>query len=290
MRAPSSLPHGNSADPNLRENWRLDGAQDKKDWRRTAPDVDISRRWREEERETGLLGRRDRKKEDRRVDVTSTRDVTENRALSSDRWHDSRSSGHDSRRDNKWSSRWGPEEKDKDSRVEKRADVEKEDTHSDKQSFVGNNRTGSERDSDSRDKWRPRHRQEGHSGGLAPYRAAPGFGLDRGQVESSKARFSLGRGRPTAGSVILDRSTSILGKAGHSSVTYCYPRGKLLDIYRKQKTTASFETLPDAMEHVSPITQVGSGEPLAFVAPDAEEEVYELYSYVCVYVHMISLS
>lgn len=209
------------------------------------------------------------------------RDVTESRALSSDRWHDSRSSGHDSRRENKWSSRWGSEEKEKDSRVEKRADVEKEDMHSDKQSFIGNNRAGSERDNDSRDKWRPRHRQEGHTAGLAPYRAAPGFGLERGQVESSKVRFSLGRGRPTAGSVILDRSTSILGKGGLSSVTYLYPRGKLLDIYRKQKTTGSFETLPDGMEHVSAITLVGSVEPLAFVAPDAEEKVYELI-FLCI--------
>ncbi|XP_015865878.2 uncharacterized protein LOC107403501 isoform X2 [Ziziphus jujuba] len=271
MRAPASLPHGNSADPNQRESWRLDGSQDKKDWRRTTPDVEINRRWREEERETSLLGRRDRKKDDRRVDVTSTRDVTESRALSSDRWHDSRSSGHDSRRDNKWSSRWGPEDKEKDARVEKRTDAEKEDTHIDKQSFVNNSRAGSERDSDSRDKWRPRHRQEGHSG-VAPYRAAPGFGLERGQVESSKPRFSLGRGRPTSGSVTLDKSTSILGKGGSSSVKCSYPRGKLLDIYRKQKTTAPFETLPDGMEIISSIMQVGPIEPLAFVAPDAEEE------------------
>ncbi|ONI19993.1 hypothetical protein PRUPE_3G309100 [Prunus persica] len=282
MHAPGSLPHGNSTDPNSRDTWRLDASQDKKDWRRNAPDLDITRRWREEERETGLLGRRDRKKEDRRVGVTSTRDtittdgraedrhvgatstkdVTENKVLSSDRWHESR-------RDNKWSSRWGPEDKDKDSRIEKKTDVEKEDIHVDKQSLSNSNRAASERDSDSRDKWRPRHRMEVQSGGAAPYRAAPGFGMARGQVE--KVGFTAGRGRSnTNGTLQIGRP--VLGKASPFLNMYCYPRGKLLDIYRKQKIDLTFDSMPDGMEHVSQITQVGSTEPLAFVAPDADEE------------------
>ncbi|XP_008231081.1 PREDICTED: uncharacterized protein LOC103330307 isoform X1 [Prunus mume] len=282
MHAPGSLPHGNSTDPNSRDTWRLDASQDKKDWRRNAPDLDITRRWREEERETGLLGRRDRKKEDRRVGVTSTRDtsttdgraedrhvgatstkdVTENKVLSSDRWHESR-------RDNKWSSRWGPEDKDKDSQIEKKTDVEKEDIHVDKQSLSNSNRAASERDSDSRDKWRPRHRMEVQSGGAAPYRAAPGFGMARGQVE--KVGFTAGRGRSnTNGTLQIGRP--VLGKASPFLNMYCYPRGKLLDIYRKQKIDLTFDSMPDGMEHVSPITQVGSTEPLAFVAPDADEE------------------
>lgn len=261
------------------------GSQDKKDWRRNAPDLDTARRWREEERETGLLGRRDRKKEDRRAGVTSTRDtvenrpedrrvgatsakdVTENKVLSSDRWNETR-------RDNKWSSRWGPEDKDKDSRIEKKTDVEREDVPADKQSFSNSNRAASERDNDSRDKWRPRHRMEAvQSGGTAPYRAAPGFGMARGQVE--KVGFASGRGRSnTNGSLPIGRP--VLGKGGPFPDKYCYPRGKLLDIYRKQKIHSTFDAMPDGMEHVSPITEVGSIEPLAFVAPDAEEEV--LYS------------
>ncbi|KAL5581407.1 hypothetical protein UlMin_013849 [Ulmus minor] len=282
LRPPSSFPHGNSTDPNPRDNWRLDGTQDKKDWRKAGPDVEISR-WREEERETGLLGRRDRKKEDRRVDVNLTRDITESRVLPSDR----RSSGHESRRDNnKWSSRWGPEEKEKESRAEKRTETEKADTHSDKQSFVCNNRAGSERDNDLRDKWRPRHRLESHSTGLAPYRAAPGFGLEKGQTESSKVGFSAGRGRSSAsgsqqigrpisasaGSSFLDKNHIILGKSGLHSDAFCYPRGKLLDIYRKQKKYQGFDSFSDGMEHVPPMTQVSSIEPLAFAPPDTEEE------------------
>ncbi|KAJ1389789.1 GYF-like domain superfamily [Sesbania bispinosa] len=273
----------NSTDPILKDSWRLEGSLDKKDWRRTAPDVDISRRWREEERETSLLGRRDRRKEDRRLEITST---SENRSLPSDRWHDSRGSGHDSRRENKWSSRWGPEDKEKDSRNEKRNDVEKEDGHAEKQSSAASNRAGSDRDTDSRDKWRPRHRLEAQAAGVATYRAAPGFGLEKGRMEGSNVRFSPGRGRAningnlqigrpplgsSVGSALMDKK-SVLGKSILGADSYYYPRGKLLDIYRKQKVDPTFESMPSEMERTSPITQPGSVEPLAFVAPAAEEE------------------
>lgn len=278
----------NSTDPILKDSWRLEGSQDKKDWRRTTPDVDISRRWREEERETSLLGRRDRRKEDRRLENTST---SENRSLPSDRWHESRGSGHDSRRENKWSSRWGPEDKEKDSRSEKRNDVEKEDGHTEKQSSGVGNRIGSDRDTDSRDKWRPRHRLEAQAAGVATYRAAPGFGLEKGRTEGSNVRFSPGRGRAningnlqivrspigsSLGSALVDKNKTILGKSSLGADSYYYPRGKLLDIYRKQKVDPNFDSLPSEMEHTSPLTQHGSIEPLAFVAPAAEEEVCEM--------------
>lgn len=285
MRAPTSGSLGSSTDPNQKEGWRLDGAEDRKDWRRNATDNDSSRRWREEERETGLLGgRRDRRKAERRVDNLSIRETSETRVLpTSDRWHDGRNSGHETRRDSKWSSRWGPEDKDKDSRSEKRTEMEKEDAHSDNQSFLSGNRSASERDSDSRDKWRPRHRMEAHSGGSNAYRAAPGFGLDRGRVDGSNLGFTLGRGRSNVvgrgsstgpiGSVHPDKKDNIPGRPAHSVDSFCYPRGKLLDIYRRQKLGTLLTAMPDEMEKLSPITQVGFIEPLAFVAPDAEEEV-----------------
>ncbi|XP_077212194.1 uncharacterized protein LOC143847293 isoform X2 [Tasmannia lanceolata] len=290
VHIPNSLPHGNSADPLQKEAWRLDGSQDKKEWRRNTPEVEFSRRWREEERETGILGRRDRRKEDRENEYRKSRETTETRALpSSDRWHDasSRNSGHEPRRDSKWSSRWGPEDKDKDSRMEKRIDGEKEDSHNEKQSFVGSNRVASERETDSRDKWRPRHRQEGHSAGSAVYRAAPGFGLERGRVESSNVGFAVGRGRSNViGRPSLSRQSSAgpigaapaeksgvgQGKSGLSGDMFCYPRGKLLDIYRKHRVVPSFDPIPDGLEEVSQITQFHPLEPLAFVTPDAEEE------------------
>jgi len=293
----------------LKDNWRLDGSQDKKDRRRIAPDVESSRRWREEERDTGLLGRKDRRKEDNRADSVSARDISETRTLSSsDRWHDgnSRNSAHESRRDSKWSSRWGPEDKEKDSRTDKRADVEKDDAHSDKQNFGTAShpasepaserendsrdkwRPTSERENDSRDKWRPRHRKDIHSSGPAAYRSAPGFGLDRGRLESPNVRFAAGRGRSNnSGNLQIGRhltASSIGSIPLDKNHAFCYPRGKLLDIYRKHKTLPSFDTIPEGIELVSPLTQEISIKPLAFVAPDAEEEVYELDNVMLRYV------
>ncbi|KAG0446889.1 hypothetical protein HPP92_028595 [Vanilla planifolia] len=123
-RLQNSLPQGTSADPLQKDSWRLDGPPEKKEWRRNVPDIETSRRWRDEERETGLLGRRERRKEgdreieyrknDHRSDNVLLRDSSESRILSSsDRWHEvtGRNTGYDNRRDSKWSSRWGPEEK-----------------------------------------------------------------------------------------------------------------------------------------------------------------------------------
>ncbi|KAK8687914.1 hypothetical protein V6N13_086707 [Hibiscus sabdariffa] len=266
----ANLPHGVSGDPNLKDSWRLDGSQDKKEWRRAAPDLESTRHWREEERETSLLGRRDLRKEDRRTDISSTMDVPENRTLSSERRQDvnSRGSGLESRRENKWSSRWGLEDKEKDSRNEKRTDAKKEDASSEKQAIAGGGRLASERENDSRDKWRPRHRLEVHAGGSASHRSAPGFSLERGRVERLNVGFTAGRGKPP--------SVSVIGALPVDKIktfnAYCYPRGKLLDIYRKQKAAPNFDTLPDEMDHSSMITQKEIVEPLAFVAPYAEEE------------------
>ncbi|KAL4354287.1 hypothetical protein GQ457_06G034210 [Hibiscus cannabinus] len=251
----ANLPHGVSGDPNLKDSWRLDGSQDKKEWRRAASDLDTTRHWREEERETSLLGRRDLRKEDRRTDISSTgQDVN------------SRGSGLESRRENKWSSRWGLEDKEKDSRNEKRTDAKKEDASSEKQAIASGGRLASE--NDSRDKWRPRHRLEVHAGGSASHRSAPGFSLERGRMERSNVGFTAGRGKPP--------SVSVIGALPVDKIktfnAYCYPRGKLLDIYRKQKAAPNFDTLPDEMDHSSTITQKEIVEPLAFVPPYAEEE------------------
>ncbi|ONK80457.1 uncharacterized protein A4U43_C01F17910 [Asparagus officinalis] len=288
--------HGTLSDTIHKDSWRLDGSQDKKEWRRNVPDIE-PRRWRDEERETGLLGRRERRKEgdrenehrknDRRSDSNSTRESADSRSLpTSDRWHEvtGRNSAHEGRRDNKWSSRWGPEDKDKDSRTERKVEAGKEDQHSEKQSFAGNNRSLTE--SDSRDKWRPRHRQEAHSGGSSVYRAAPGFGLDRGRVEGSNVGFSPGRGRANfngglplssesnarpIGAAPVNMRDILHGKSGISKGTYHYPRGKLLDIYRKQKALPLFDQTPDGLEDVPSVTQSSLIGPLAFIVPGPEE-------------------
>ncbi|KAK4357661.1 hypothetical protein RND71_023271 [Anisodus tanguticus] len=263
-RPPSSLSLGSSVDSSQKEAWRTDAPEDKKDWRRTAVETESGRGWREEERETGLLGRRERRKTDRRAE----HDVN------------NRNSGLDTRRDSKWSSRWGPDNKEKENRCEKRIEADKEDVHNDGQTLVAN-RTVSERDSDSRDKWRPRHRMEGNSAAPSSYRAAPGFGQERGKVEGSNVGFNLGRGRST-GIIVRPSSggaigappfeNSVAGKSRISTGIICYPRGKTLDIYRRQKLGSSLCRMPENMEEVPSVTQEIASEPLAFVVPDAEEE------------------
>ncbi|KAL2903818.1 GYF domain-containing protein mpd2 [Bienertia sinuspersici] len=275
IRSPNILSLGNSTDPTQKES-------DKKDWRKLASENESTRRWREEERETGLLGRRDRRKTDRRADNVSARESTEARnSPSSDRWHDAtnRNSVHESRRDSKWTSRWGPEEKEKESRPERKADIDKEDAHNDGQSIgIGN------RDAESRDKWRPRHRMEAASNAPSPYRVAPGFGLDKGKVDGANMGFTVGRGRSsgaatvkpplgsTSGTVLSDRNEHILGKPFLVADQFRYPRAKLLDIYRLQKVNAASFSKPESMEDLPPLTQVAALEPLAFVAPDVEEK------------------
>lgn len=239
-------------------------------------EADSGRRWREEERETGLLGRRGLRKLDRRPDNASGRETTEIRPLpAAERWHDAsnRNSGHEARRDSKWSSRWGPEDKDKEARPEKKMDIEKEDPQNDNQPFVVTNRPVPEREPESRDKWRPRHRMEGASGGAGSYRAAPGFGPERGRVEGSNTGFAVGRGRSGGAISRPPSAESFPGKPHSSGNLFYYPSGKLLDIYCRQMPDAAFTNMPDNMEKVPSITQVTAMEPLAFVVPDPEEEV-----------------
>ncbi|KAG9136663.1 hypothetical protein Leryth_004441 [Lithospermum erythrorhizon] len=190
-----------------------------------------------------------------------------------------RSSGHEGRRDTKWSSRWGPDEKE--SRGEKK-DADKEDPHTEKQSFVVSNHSTFDRDLDSRDKWKPRHRMEGNSTGTGSYRAAPGFALERGRVEVTNLGFTVGRGRsnvsiirPPVGSIgssECDRTEAVPGRLPCPADSYCYPRGKLLDIYRQKKLDPSSWIKPEDLEEAIQLTQINKIEPLAFVVPDAEEE------------------
>ncbi|CAO2829004.1 unnamed protein product [Amaranthus hypochondriacus] len=272
VRGLNTLSLGNPSDQSQKES-------DKKDWRKLASENENTRRWREEERETGLLGRRDGRKTDRRIENVSVRESTESRSLPSSERLTNRNSIHDARRDTKWSSRWGPEDKEKDSRPERRTDVEKEDAHIDGQ-LSG---SGS-RDAEFRDKWRPRHRTEPTSGAPTSYRAAPGFGVDKGKLDVRNLGFTVGRGRSSGGSIVkpplgstsaatvqVEKDEHILGKPCLSVEPFRYSRAKILDIYRVQKLDTTF-CKPDLMDEVPSLTRVEAVEPLAFIAPDAEEE------------------
>ena len=117
------------------------------------------------------------------------------------------------------------------------------------------------------------------SGGPTSYRAAPGFGLDKGRSEGRSEGpnigFTVGRGRARGtwsaffGAGGFLRNESVPGKP---APTCRYVRGKLLDLYRNQKP----DKIPIDMEEVDSVTQVALIEPLAFITPDVEEEVWSI--------------
>lgn len=267
-RTPNSFIQTVSTDANLKEQWKGEGSLDKKDWRRTAPaESEGGRRWREEERENTAVGRRDRRKEgekevesrkiERRSENTSLREVADNKhPNSSDRWQDTaaRDPAHEARRDRKWSTAWGPENNEKDIRREKRSEVDKEDAGLDKQPSFSNSRlVAADRESEksSTDKWRPSRLRD--------------------KLKTQKdVGFLAGRGRGSG----LPSSLSMRTPIGASTIAnaFCYPRAKLLDIYRDCGTFSSLRGVADGFVEVSGVTCSQHFEPLAFVSPDSEEQ------------------
>ncbi|KAF9605203.1 hypothetical protein IFM89_014316, partial [Coptis chinensis] len=263
--------------------------KDKKERNRVVNENESGRHWHEEERDTGILGQRDCTEEDRHADNDSNKESAEGRgSTSADRWNDAGkgSSGLETRREGRWSTRWGPDDKEKDSWSKTRISTKKEDSLNDNKSSVGSTRTTYKRGTDSRDKWRPHHRLEVHSSGPLGYRTSPGFGIERGRLEGSNVGFARGRGRssilgnPSPGrpsltlpiGAPLDRNARVFEKLNLSSDTFRYSSGKLLDIYRKQSLVPSFNDVPKGLEEVFPITELNSNIPLAFISPGAEEE------------------
>ncbi|CAN0924722.1 Protein ESSENTIAL FOR POTEXVIRUS ACCUMULATION 1 [Linum grandiflorum] len=94
-------------------------------------------------------------------------------------------------------------------------------------------------------------------------------------MEVVSGRFGAGRGRSAnSGSFPLGKhySGNVIGSLPRDrNNAYCYPRGKLLDIYRQRKPLSS-NGVPDGMEDASHITQEIANKPLALIVPDAEEE------------------
>ncbi|KAF5190835.1 Gyf domain-containing protein [Thalictrum thalictroides] len=281
--ATSSLPRKIPVDPIANGVHCLGKYQDKKERKKVIHEIGSSHRWREEERDTSLLGRRDRRKDDRRPDNISIKETADSRLA--DQWNDvgNRNSGPEARLDGKWSSRWG-DDKEKDSYIEQKMRKEKRDFLKEKQTLVGSNRS-SNRETDSHDKWKPRHRMESHSGGSLGFRPSPGSGTERRLMEGSNVGFTPGRGGssimgiPSVGTpsstfpigAPVDKNTHKCEKPNLVTDTYRYPRGKLLEIYRKQRLVPSCSDVPEGLEEVTTITQSDLNEPLAFIAPDVEE-------------------
>lgn len=271
--------------------------QKKKDvFRPTFLDAESGRRdrWRDEERDTNPSARRDRwregekeigdsRKTERWVDNSSTRHFGETRRASSDRWADpSKENNYDQRRESKWNTRWGPDDKE----VDKWTDVGK---HGDMPHDKGPSHLAShgkdEREGDHYRPWRPSSLQNRakaeppHHQAQMTSREGPTFGHGRGRGESAPT-FSVGRGRANFGAGSSSNYSghphssgfnSDRGDNGHEEPSpFSYNRMKLLDIYRLTDIRSSNKIL-DGLKQVSSLTQEEPLEPLALCAPTPEE-------------------
>ncbi|KAJ1704050.1 hypothetical protein LUZ63_003829 [Rhynchospora breviuscula] len=246
--------------------------ENKRERRRSMLETENSqstRRWREEERETGLLGRRgDRPKKE----------------------SDPPARNPNPGNPTKWSSRWGPDDhRDKERETQIRQDKKPVDVLEKEQHEANPNPSSNPTtekfatrplaETDSRDKWRPRHRQEGP---VATYRVAPGFGSERGgaarQEPTTNVGFAAGRGRSSSS---LGRvgpiGASPMSRGGGDNVgkiSFRYPRARLLDIYRKNRfVKGNNEDAHVGFEAVPSVTLPSEVSPLAFLEPDNEEKV-----------------
>ena len=246
-------------------------------------------RWRDEERETNSAVRRDRWRDgdgdkdlyearrERRTE-NSSRVPTEVRRASSDRWNEmpNRDSSFDHRRESKWNSRWGPDDKDSDGWREKKIDSVRE---------VEATRDSGKEEKDGENPsrpWRPSSYARG--------RGDPTFGLNkpgqsfgswRGRGENGSSTFSAGRGKlnPVMGSTSAS-SANVLGTildvpSGDYGDSIRYSRMRLLDIYRMMDIK-NYKKPLDGFVEVPSLSQMELLEPLAMSTPSPDELVIDL--------------
>ncbi|WCJ35164.1 GYF domain-containing protein [Euphorbia peplus] len=269
-------------------------AERKKDiFRPSLLDMETGRRdrWRDEERDTNSsLVRKDRWRDGdkelgdtRRMDRWTENSATkhyEPRRVANERWNDStnRETNYDQRRESKWNTRWGPDDKETESARDKLGDFGKDGEIPLEKGLTHHPSHGKdEREGDHYRPWRPnssqsRGRGEGpHSG---PNKQVPTFSHGRGRGESNPT-FSLGRGRVgTGGSTMNNVSTHSQPWGAHldkgESGPLKYSRTKLLDVYRMTDIKLANKLL-DGFEPVQYLTQEEGLEPLALCAPNSEE-------------------
>ncbi|KAK6939447.1 GYF domain [Dillenia turbinata] len=276
-------------------------SQKKKDvYKPTLPDVESGRRdrWGDEERDTNSLFRRDRwregekdlgetRKTDRWTENSSARHFGESRRAPTERWTDSgnRETNFDQRRESKWNTRWGPDDKETEAMREKWADSSRDgDAPLDKALSHGKD----EKEGDHYRPWRPssslsRGRLEpSHHQSLTPSKQVHMFTYGRGRGDNSPSTFSMGRGK------ISSSGGSMSGISAHSqsfgSVSdkletgpgepspMRYSRTKLLDVFR-MTDIRSYRKLLDGFVEVPSLTLEEPAEPQALCAPSSEELV-----------------
>lgn len=280
----------------------LDNPKKKDVFRPSILDMEYGRRdhWRDEERDSNSSVRKDRwrdgdkelsdnRKVDRRTEP-SVRPYGEARRAPPERLNDSgtRDANHDQRRESKWNTRWGRDDKDSDSVREKWMDSSKDaDMFADKGSpnllahhgkderEGGQYRPWRSASSNNRGRGDPTQHQP-----LTPNKPVPPFVHSRGHAESGSPTFPLGRGKLNSGGGSVNMipsqsqpmgsfSEKLEGGHGETSLLK-YHRTNLLDIYRRTDMKHFRKYLEGAVQ-VPSLTQEEPVEPLAFCSPSPEE-------------------
>lgn len=268
--------------------------QKKKDvFRPSVLDMESGRRdrWRDEERDTNSAVRRDRWREGdkeigdgRKVERwsdSSGRHHGEARRVPGERWTDSgnRESNHDQRRESKWNTRWGPDEKEADAVREKWSNPSKDsEMHLEKGSPGLAYHGKDEREGDHYRPWRPTSHGRGRSEAFTPNKQIPTYSHGR-REDGATATFSLGRVRALSGGTPMIKGSphvQSLGAFSEKSESVLspirYSRIKMLDVYRVT-AMQSLRNISDVIVQVPSLTQDEALEPLALCAPSQEELV-----------------
>ena len=257
-------------------------------------------RWRDEERDTNSSVRKDRwrdgdkelgdsRRMDRWTDNSSTRHHEARRAPS-ERWTDSsnRDSNYEQRRESKWNTRWGPDDKEAEGLREKWVDSGKDaNSHHDKRSSLAANHGKDEREGDHFRPWRSSSSQgrgrgePSHNQNQTSNKQVPPYSYNRGRGENAPQTFSLGRGRTSSGGTTMNNISTHSESHGTSSdkvesshgepQQLRYSRTKLLDVYRSGDLR-SLQKQVDGVE-VPSLTVDEPVEPLALRPPNPEEMV-----------------
>lgn len=260
-------------------------------------------RWRDEERDTNSSIRKDWWKDgdkdlgdtrrvDRWTENSSARHFGEARRVpSTERWTDSsnKDSSYEQRRESKWNTRWGPDDKESESLREKWTDSGKNgNLHLDKGSSHVAHHGKDEKEGEYYRPWRPnsiqnRGRGESpHNQTLTPNKQTPGHSYNRGRGENTPSTFSLGRGRISSGGGTVNSISAHSQSLGTLSDKIesvhiephqlRYSRTKLLDVYRVADMI-SFQKLVDGFVDVPSLTLEEPVEPFALCVPNTEELV-----------------
>ncbi|URD98913.1 GYF domain [Musa troglodytarum] len=273
-------------------------------------DSDSGRRdnWHDEERETNSAIRRDRWREGdkepgdarkmERWSENTSKHFSDARRAPSERWNDSGNKESDQRRESKWNTRWGPDDKESDSWREKWSDSSKGGNGTSEKGSpvpylishgkdINNHGKETEGDDHSSRSWRSNYllgRGRGDSSHQLqmPVKQPNMFGYSRVRTENGISSMPTSRGRFNP---IMSSPNSDAPRIQHLGLSHDKPDGasgglstlrytrmKLLDIYRTTDVQSLRLSIGDFIE-VPSLTQVEPLEPLAFFAPTPDESV-----------------